>query len=154
MSSGLSSKHLWKSQLTRWRLCEVWILQAKILKKEKWSTIIGRPVHFMKGPYTLCKLKSSGKRRMVENDEIQMLMKQGEWKWKKRNLNHLLFYYVQFICLFGLLLAERFYEYEREYTFGKSLVLWTFMTIKHVTIHLISTNIIRSLALIFACLTL
>ena len=51
--------------------------QAKILKKEKWSTILGHPVHFMEGPYILCKLKSSGKRRMVENDEIHMLMKQG-----------------------------------------------------------------------------
>ena len=49
--------------------------QAKILKKEKWSTILGHPVHFMEGPYILCKVKSSGKRRMVENDEIQMLMK-------------------------------------------------------------------------------
>ena len=94
VSFGFFSKPLWKSQLIRWKLWEVWILPTKTLKKEKWSTITGHPVHFMEGAYIPCKLKSSGKRSMVENNKIHMLMKQEGWKLfngheKKCNLSHL-----------------------------------------------------------------
>jgi len=56
VSFGLSSRNPCKFQLIRWMPCEVWILSAKILKKEKWSTITGHPAHFMKELWEKCNM--------------------------------------------------------------------------------------------------